>query len=154
MAKKKRTTGRKKSGRKTPGRTTARRSSGGAPVKEMSTEALEAELRRRRSDLGKLVRKRDRLTDQLKEVNEMIAQMGGPIGISEPGRKRPRNKRTLPEALADVPRGVDMSVTEAAEAVQLAGYRTTSPSFRTIVNQTLIRDKRFKKISRGRYTVK
>ena len=46
-----------------------------------------------------------------------------------------------------------MSVTEMSEAVQKAGYRTSSPNFRTIVNQTLIGNKKvFKRVARGQYT--
>jgi hypothetical protein len=37
--------------------------------------------------------------------------------------------------------------------VLASGYVTTSPNFRTIVNQTFIKNRsRFKKVSRGRYT--
>ena len=46
----------------------------------------------------------------------------------------------------------EMSVTEAADAVRANGYITTSPNFRTIVNQALIRDARFKRVGRGLYT--
>ena len=56
--------------------------------------------------------------------------------------------------MASVLSGKTMGVTELSEAVQKAGYRTTSPNFRTIVNQTLIKDKRFKRVERGLYTVK
>jgi hypothetical protein len=45
-----------------------------------------------------------------------------------------------------------MSVTQATQKVQDAGYKTTAANFRTIVNQTLIRDNRFKRVSRGQYT--
>ena len=46
-----------------------------------------------------------------------------------------------------------MSVTEMAEAVQAAGYHTESENFRTIVNQTLIKNPdAFRRVSRGRYT--
>jgi hypothetical protein len=44
-------------------------------------------------------------------------------------------------------------VTEAAEAVQRAGYRTNSPNFRTRVNIALIRGG-FKRVGRGQYVAK
>ena len=47
-----------------------------------------------------------------------------------------------------------MSVFEAADAVLKAGYRTTSPSFRQIVNITLIRSGGFERVGSGRYRVK
>jgi hypothetical protein len=44
-------------------------------------------------------------------------------------------------------------VTQVAAAVQKAGYKTFAANFRTIVNQTLIKNRKiFKKISRGQYT--
>ncbi|MEM9560690.1 MAG: hypothetical protein AAF995_10315, partial [Planctomycetota bacterium] len=73
-----------------------------------------------------------------------------------PGRpaagKRFRNASNLADALHAVLRGKQMGVTEAAEAVQAAGYQTTAANFRVIVNQTLLKDKRIKKVSRGVYT--
>ncbi|MEM0983654.1 MAG: hypothetical protein AAGI17_06880 [Planctomycetota bacterium] len=78
--------------------------------------------------------------------------MGG--GALEPGRKRPRNTKKLPDALADVLKGKTMGVQEAADAVQAAGYQSSSANFRNIVNQVLISDKRFKRVDRGQYTSK
>lgn len=68
------------------------------------------------------------------------------------GRKRPRNEESLEVALAKVLKGKTMGVTEAAEAVQKAGYKTSSPNFRTIVNQALLRSDLIKKTGRGAYT--
>ncbi len=70
-------------------------------------------------------------------------------------RKRHRNDTNLVEALRSVLSGTTMGVSEVAEAVQVAGYKTTSPNFRTIVNQTLIKHTDvFTKKSRGQYTAK
>ena len=60
----------------------------------------------------------------------------------------------LEDALAKTLTGHTMGVSEVADAVQAAGYQTTSPNFRTIVNQTLIRSNKFKKVSHGKYTAK
>lgn len=77
---------------------------------------------------------------------------GRPPG-SGAGRKRPDNAMTLNEALRKVLTGRTMGVTEMAEAVQKAGYKSNSAAFRTIVNQTLIKNPRlFKKVARGQYT--
>jgi hypothetical protein len=64
------------------------------------------------------------------------------------------DEMNLVAALAKVLDGKTMSVTDVSEAVQKAGYKTTSPSFRTIVNQTLINSGKFKRIERGQYTAK
>ncbi len=68
------------------------------------------------------------------------------------GRKRARNAESLEVALAKVLKGKTMGVSEAADAVRKAGYKTTSPNFRTIVNQTLLRSELIKKTGRGAYT--
>lgn len=71
------------------------------------------------------------------------------------GGRRPRNSMTLIEAMAQVLRGKTMSVSEIADKVQEAGYQTTSSTFRTIVNQTLLKNPgTFEKVSRGQYTAK
>ena len=78
-------------------------------------------------------------------------------GATKPAgeRKRHRNDSNLVEALQKVLSGKVMGVTEVARAVQEAGYKTTSPNFRTIVNQTLIKNPQaFTKQGRGLYTSK
>ncbi|QKK07492.1 MAG: hypothetical protein HND58_04495 [Planctomycetota bacterium] len=70
------------------------------------------------------------------------------------GGRRPRNENSLEVSLAKTLQGKTMGVSEVATAVQKAGYKTTSPNFRTIVNQTLIKSPLIKKIGRGQYTAK
>jgi hypothetical protein len=50
-------------------------------------------------------------------------------------------------------KGKKMTVVNAAEAVRRAGYQTTSPNFRVMVNATLLNKKLFKRVERGVYTV-
>ncbi len=120
-----------------------------------SITELQGEIRRRQRRLGSLERKRDKLASQLAEVEGEIRELGGQMGGEiPPGGKRPRNARNLADALADLLANQTLSVTSAAEEVQKAGYRTTSPNFRTIVNQTLLKDERFKRVGRGQYTAK
>ena len=121
----------------------------------MSTNELERELSRRQSAARRLERKRERLAEQLEEVERELSELGGLGGISIGGvRKRPRNEMNLADSLAKVLKSKTMSVTDVTEAVQKAGYRTSAANFRTIVNQTLIKDSRFKKVARGQYTAK
>ncbi len=47
-----------------------------------------------------------------------------------------------------------LSVSEATDAVLQSGYRTTSQSFRQIVNITLSRSEGFERVGGGRYRVK
>lgn len=122
-------------------------------LQSRSTEELKSEIRKRERQLNSLLKRRDKLTQQLEEVNAEILEMGGAAGVlPDAGRKRHKNDANLADALAKLLAKKTMSVTKAAEQVQEAGYKTTSPNFRTIVNQTLLRDKRFKRVSRGQYT--
>lgn len=126
-----------------------------------SIAELHAEIRRRQSGLGRLQRQRQKLMTKLASVEREIAARDGDLGSVRlagrgraGGRKRPRNDSNLVEALKKVLSGKTMSVTDVAGAVQKAGYRTTSPNFRTIVNQTLLKKTHFRRVGRGKYTAK
>lgn len=129
-----------------------------AGLTRVSTTELQRELHRRSRNLPKLMRKREQLLGKVAEIEAIINSLGGPAGGSRvalpPGRKRPKNDSNLVEALYELLKGKTMSVTDATEAVQQAGYKTTSKTFRTIVNQTLINSGKFKRVSRGQYTSK
>ncbi len=135
----------------------------------IDTTALQAELERREQTLVKLESRRDKLALQLEELNAEIEALGGSARSAgrgraaggtgkrrgaKPGRKRPKNDMSLDDALAKLLKGKSMGVTEAAEAVQKAGYKTNAANFRTIVNQTMLRSPKIKKVSRGVYTAK
>lgn len=144
-------TGKKAGQRARRSTASARAGKGGSALASLSVADLQLELRRRQRVAGKLMRRRDRLMRDLQAVNEEIAAMGAAgEGVTPSGRAR--NSMTLPDALAEVLSGVTMSVTEAADAVRASGYHSTAANFRTMVNQALLRDKRFKKVSRGKYT--
>jgi hypothetical protein len=170
MAKKKKKrstkTTRKKAGARGRKRTTVkgskrRRKTGRAGLLAVSTSALEAELARRASEIGRLQKDRANAQARLDEIDERLGVLGSAGGTGATrrrrgggGGRRPRNEMNLADSLASVLRGRKLSVTDLTEEVQKAGYRTSSPNFRTIVNQTLIKDpKRFKRVSRGVYTV-
>ncbi|MCB9841270.1 MAG: hypothetical protein H6809_06445 [Phycisphaeraceae bacterium] len=126
----------------------------------MSTADLRAELQRREGQVGKLMSRHNELTAELAQIEAELAALGiAASGASRRGRRaavgvrrRHRNDANLEESLAKVLKGKTMGVTEVAQAVQAAGYKTTSPNFRTIVNQTLLRSSLIKKVARGQYT--
>lgn len=104
--------------------------------------------------MGTLVRRRDRLLAKIAGLDEKIREHGGTPRGGLSIRKRPKNEMKLVEVLAKVLTDKIMSVSEVSEAVQKAGYQTTSPSFRTIVNQALINSGKFKRVERGKYAAK
>lgn len=136
-------------------------------LSNVSTGELQSELRRRVKERDKLLKKRDKLIDQIEAIDRDLDQMGielievgaggGKRGGARRGGtgKRPRNEMSLVDSLHSVLKGKQMGVSELADAVQSAGYKTTSPNFRTIVNQALISNTdRFKRVERGLYTTK
>ena len=148
----------KKTRKKTKSASTPKRT---GSLDNISTDDLAKEMRRRERQVNRLLGRREKLLSQVEELDRQIASFGGPasyggFGLTSAGkpRRRPKNDMSLSDALISVLKNKTMSVTEASEAVQRAGYQTTSSSFRTIVNQALIKDPRFKKVSRGKYTVK
>lgn len=132
----------------------ARRRSGG--LSSVSFGELRREMARRQRRVGGLQRRRERLMGKVRDLESLIAELGGSSGGRIHGgvRRRPRNEMNLVEALHKVLTNKVMSVTDVSEAVQRAGYKTTSPSFRTIVNQTLINSGKFRRVERGQYTSK
>lgn len=134
----------------------AKQSGGGGKrqtgISGLSVVELEAEISRRQRRVNALQKRRDRLLSRLESIDAEITDLGG-LGRTRGGRRiRPRNEMNLVEALHKTLEGKTMSVTEVAEAVQRGGYKTTSPSFRTIVNQALIASGKFKRVGRGQYT--
>ena len=123
-------------------------------LESASYPELQAEVRRRERALTSLQRKRKRLLTELAQVDRAIDGLG-PLTGARSAHKRPRNPEVLVEVLKRVLERKTLSVSDAAGAAQRAGYRTTSVNFRTIVNQTLIGNRKtFKKVSRGMYTVR
>ncbi len=129
-----------------------------ASLGRLSVADLQAEISRRQRTVQKLVKQRNRLLKQLGQLDRQISNSGGAVGgrmVVGGVRRRAKNEHTLTEALHALLKGKTMSVTEASQKVQDAGYKTTSPSFRTIVNQTLINhSSMFKRVGRGQYTSK
>lgn len=122
----------------------------------LSIQDLHREIRARQRRVVKLQRTRARLERRLDAVDAEIALSGGGGGrrggTGMGARTRARNKLNLVGALGEVLKGKTMSVTDVADAVRRAGYHTTSPNFRTMVNAALLKKKYFKRISRGQYT--
>lgn len=161
------------------GKKVARKASAprGGGLRAASAGELHAELQRRSRDLAALESKRDDLLGKVDGLEAEIAAINGALGVSTASRRgrrpagrpksgasvrvtrmsggrRPRNENSLEVSLAKTLQGKTMGVSEVATAVQKAGYKTTSPNFRTIVNQTLIKSPLIKKIGRGQYTAK
>jgi hypothetical protein len=122
----------------------------------LSLAQLERLMRTRRSEMTRLGRKRDKLQKQLDAVESQIDSISGGAGGGGGGGSRARNKISLQEAILQVlsKSSGPMNVGAIMDKVSGMGYRSTSANFRGIVNQTLIKDKRFVTASRGMYQLK
>ena len=124
----------------------------------LSISQLQELLGARRSEIQRLERERRKVERRLEQLDGRIRQLGGngARGRTGGGGSRVRNEQTLMTMIEGVlgKSGKPMKVGEIAEAVRRGGYRTKSANFRGIVNQTLIKDKRFTSAGRGLYQMK
>jgi hypothetical protein len=126
---------------------------------DLSLAQLERLMQSRRTELTKLTRDRDKLQKKLDALNDRISEIsGGMTGGTRGGGggTRARNAMNLPEVIHQVlsKSGGAMSVGDIMDKVKAGGYRSNSANFRGIVNQALIKDKRFTSSSRGMYQLK
>lgn len=127
---------------------------------------LESMLEQQRSKKKDLLRERAKLQTQLEKLDRQIAGLdggsggGGGASAGSGGGgsgSRPRNEKSLVATLEEVLAGNSkgMSVGDIVDAVEKAGYKSSSPNFRGIINQTLIKEKKkFHAVERGVYAMK
>jgi hypothetical protein len=131
---------------------------------DLSLAQLERLVRTRRTEMTRLTRQRDKLQKRLDDLNGRISEIAGGPGFaggmsgrsSGGGGGRARNDVSLQDAIHHVlsKASAPMGVGDIMEKVRAAGYRSNSANFRGIVNQTLIKDKRFTSAARGVYQLK
>ena len=136
----------------------------GRPRKQPSIADLQEQLRTQRGRRGKLVNERKKLMAKVEHLDREIAALdGGEMNGSAEGASngrvggyQRRNAKKLPDVIADVLKksGKPMKVSAIVEAVEGAGYQSSSANFRGIVNQALIKDDRFSSSERGSYQMK
>ncbi len=131
-----------------------------------SISQLEELLDARRSQIAVLEGQKGDLQKQIGAIDRSIRLLGGHVRgrrgrgrgaakVHRRGRRRAKNAKSLSEMIVDVLTGSGaQSVSDIAVAVQAAGYKSKSSQFRNIVNQALIKDKRFTSSKRGMYLLK
>lgn len=122
-------------------------------IEMLSVAELKKIIADRKSRVSELKKQRNKLVKQLRKLDAEIEKAGGSAGRR--GGIRPRNEMSLADAIAEALKsGKPMRVGDIADAVTKAGYKSSSPKFNAIVNQTLIKDKRFEATERGVYKLK
>jgi hypothetical protein len=129
---------------------------------KVTVEELKKEIARRQKGLAKLVAKREKLNCQIAELESLgiVAKPAAKRG-RKPGRKRGRKAGRAPQPGSLINLLVKalgakgkLTIAEAVDAVLAAGYKSKSKSFKLIVNQALAKNKRFKRVSKGLYTLR
>ena len=125
----------------------------GRPRKQPSIAELKSLLNQQRRNRVLLLNERKKLQNRLDQIDRQISMLDGGNGAAGGGRGR--NTAPLPDVIEAVLKksSKPMRVGDIVNAVQQAGYRSSSANFRGIVNQALIKEKkRFQSPSRGLYT--
>jgi hypothetical protein len=127
----------------------------------MSIGDLQRLIEKRRKVINRLQRKRATLMKKVGALDDEIRGLGGSVSMGGGGHvggngRRARNDRPLADVVVEVLQkaGGPLKVSDIADAVQSSGYRSNSANFRGIVNQLLIKDKRFTSPSRSLYQMK
>ena len=128
----------------------------------MSVEELKKEVVRRQRALPQLIVRRAALNDQIAELQGLGELQAAPKPARRQlGEKRARKTHSrmragsLANKLAEVFNGKKrLSLAETIEAVLAAGYKTKSKNFSTIVGNVLAKDKRFRRVRRGQYSLR
>jgi hypothetical protein len=131
-------------------------------LEKVTVEELKKEIARRQRGLAKLVAKRDALNCQIAELEGLgIAAKPAAKRGRRPGRKRGRKRGRAPRPgslINLLVQALDakgkLTVAQAVEAVLASGYKSKSKSFKLIVNQALAKNRRFKRVGKGVYTLR
>ncbi|MDD4891937.1 MAG: hypothetical protein PHU85_18610 [Phycisphaerae bacterium] len=128
---------------------------------------LKAAVDRRVSSLAD---ERTQLLARLADVNAQLAALGASAAVAAPARKvktagktgrdpgktrGPRQGKTLGNTLVSILESATepMRVKDLVKAVRNSNYGSRSPHLRSMVNQALSKDDRFRKVRRGLYRV-
>jgi hypothetical protein len=124
-------------------------------IDTLSVAELKALISDKRGRLAQLRKERNKLIKKLAVVERQMERAGGEVTGKRVGGIRPRNDKSLVSVIEEVlAKGKQMRVPDIAKAVLDTGYKTSSPKFSAIVNQALIKDKRFHAVDRGIYATK
>ena len=122
---------------------------------------LQRVLNDKKAELDKLHRQRSQLQKKMNLLDRQIERVNGGadgirLGRGMGGGTRARNEHSLLDTIENVLRsaGKPLKVGDIMDGVLGTGYRSGSANFRGIINQTLIKDKRFGQVERGTYELK
>lgn len=125
----------------------------GRSINSFSLGELQKLIDNQKSSLSKLRQQRAKVAKELGKIDRQIASIEGKGLRGGGGAKNAMGLVKTMEMILGKS-GKPMQVADIVNGVLATGYRSTSPQFRSIVNQALIKDKRFTSTERGKYTLK
>lgn len=125
----------------------------GRSINSFSLGELQKLIDNQKSSLSKLRQQRAKVAKELGKLDRQIAAIEGKGLRGGGGAKNAMGLVKTMEMILGKS-GKPMQVADIVNGVLATGYRSTSPQFRSIVNQALIKDKRFTSTERGKYTLK
>jgi septal ring factor EnvC (AmiA/AmiB activator) len=124
-----------------------------AKSNSLTISALEQMLDSHRRKLNELQKQRSKLARKLDTMDRQIVTLsGGRTSVGGRAQNAMSLVATMEAALKDS--GKPLTVGEIMNRVQTSGYRSSSGNFRALINQTLIKEKRFASAGRGVYQLK
>jgi hypothetical protein len=86
------------------------------------------------------------------KVHPKSAPLRCPITCLLPTGKA-RNEKGLVEVIADVlaAAGKPLGISEVLDGVLRSGYKSSAANFRSLLNMTLVKERKFKNVARGTY---
>ena len=122
----------------------------------------------RQAQIGAFEKEKAGFFKQIKGLDRQIKKLGGVSGwrggrkaklgvvvVKTGRRRRAKNAMSLSAMIEGILSGsAPQSVSDIAAAAKAAGYKSKSSQFRNIVNQVLIKDKRFTSTGRGMYQLR
>lgn len=105
---------------------------------ELSLADLEALMNSRKGQLSSLERKRERLAEQLEQVEAEIQSIVGSNG-GRSGARRPRNEKSLHGFVVDTLKRYKkgLALADLSDEILKSGYKTNSKNFKNVLYQCL-----------------
>ncbi len=118
----------------------------------LSVAEIQQALRKQQSRVNVLQKRRERLLEEIKNIEQEIALISG----SESGTVRFRNEQSLENVICDVlakhKKGLTLS--ELTEAIQKTGYKSGSANFKNVVYQNVYKSERIARDEKsGKYVL-
>jgi hypothetical protein len=129
---------------------------GNSMAKTATISELERLLNKQKKRMQELQKRKARLTAQIAKIDQQIGGLrGAPAPIRKVRRRRKRRGRSLEQVVVDVLKGSPQpkSAAEITEAVEKAGYRTSSKNLISLVRQVCYKSDQIQTKERGRFVL-